>query len=381
MDDVINNLNALFDEAQQRSESDFVLTIMNFKGMGAKELVTNLYEWFDAIEFYKKLYLSLTGKEKARIGLLLYSTFFESGDLYNIIGSLCRIKMGFKGSSYLFWKTRKYERLLGIGEKHDFLIELLNDTGKAHIIDFFNENHVKEIRNTFFHSAYSLDDEDYHLHDSENVDIKGVGYSHFNIETFLYPKIGNVIRLFDAFKKKYFDSLDSYKEDKKVIGFFPTPIEVTILGSDEGLKGFRMKNSVQFFGEWHDSGIWHDEKWNMWTAFNMRTYFDNIETLEIQDQLSRYESKDNINRSNVEFQNLLDKIAERNMSPEIVRVTLLLKKFGDLRYQQMADEANPHKKKSLYPGILHYYKQAVDLGSKFIDVKEIQKRIGELEAI
>jgi hypothetical protein len=119
----------------------------------------------------------------------------------------------------------------------------------------------------------------------------------------------------------------------------------------------------------------------MWAGHNMRMYFDNIETIEIQDQIARYESKGNIKRSDIEFQNLLDKVLERNIPAEIVRITLLLKKFGDVRYQQMADEPNPHKKKSLYPGILHYYKQAADLGGKFIDIKEIRKRISELETV
>ena len=111
--------------------------------MGAKELSTNLHEWFDAIEFYKQLYKSLSKKEKIRIGTLLYSTFFENSDFYNIIGSLCKIKLGYKGSSYLFWKTKKYERLLGIIEKQDFLVELLDDAGKQNIISLFYENHFK----------------------------------------------------------------------------------------------------------------------------------------------------------------------------------------------------------------------------------------------
>lgn len=154
MDKVLNDIKTLFDEARQRSEFDFVLTLINYTGMGVKELSTNLHEWFDAIEFYKQLYKSLSKKEKTRIGTLLYSTFFENSDFYNIIGSLCKIKLGYKGSSYLFWKTKKYERLLGIVEKQDFLVELLDDAGKQNIISFFDDNHFKEIRNTFFHSAY-----------------------------------------------------------------------------------------------------------------------------------------------------------------------------------------------------------------------------------
>ncbi|MEJ0055738.1 MAG: hypothetical protein WDN75_08860 [Bacteroidota bacterium] len=115
----------LFDEAKQRSEFDFILTLINYRGMGSRRTVTNLYEWFDAMEFYKGLFESSAGKEKTRIGAHLYSTFFENSDFYNVLGSLCRIKLGYKGSSYLFWKTRKNERYLGVGEKQSFLIELL----------------------------------------------------------------------------------------------------------------------------------------------------------------------------------------------------------------------------------------------------------------
>jgi len=263
MDEVIKELISLFDEAKEKSEFDFVLTLINYTGMGEKELSTNLHEWFKAIEFYKSLYRSLTGKEKTRIGVLLYSTFFENSDFYNIIGSLCRIKLGFKGSSYLFWKTRKYEKFLGIGEKQDFLTELLDDAGKSNIISFFDENHHKPIRNTFFHSAYSLDGENYILHDSEPIIVNGVGGESISIEDFLYRKIENVILLFDAFKAKYLESFASYIADKEVIGRFPNPVQVTVLGSPEGLKGFRIKNAVQFFGEWHDSGIWYNEQWGI----------------------------------------------------------------------------------------------------------------------
>jgi hypothetical protein len=106
--------------SKNKNEFQFVLTLINYRGMGTKKLTTNLHEWFEAIEFYKSNYYSNTGKNKTRIGTLIYSTFFENSDFYNIIGSLCRIKLGFKGSSYLFWKTRKYERLLGIGRKTRF---------------------------------------------------------------------------------------------------------------------------------------------------------------------------------------------------------------------------------------------------------------------
>ena len=107
MDNVINDLKSLFEEAKKKNEFDFVLTLINYRGMGTHKLMTNLYEWFDAIGFYNNLYHVYTGKEKTRIAALIYSTFFENSDFYNIIGSLCKVKTGYKGSSYLFWKTKK----------------------------------------------------------------------------------------------------------------------------------------------------------------------------------------------------------------------------------------------------------------------------------
>lgn len=379
MKDTINEIYSLFDEAKQTNEFEFVQTLINYRGMGTHKLTTNLYEWFDAIEFYKKLYFEHTGKEKTRIAALLYSTFFENSDFYNILGSLCKIKMGYKGSSYLFWKTKKYERLLGIGEKQDVLLELLHDAGKNHIIEFFQGNHFKEIRNTFFHSAYALTEEEYILHDTEPIYIEGLGKSLFNLKEFFFPKVDNVIAFFDTFKELYLKAFASYTTEKLVKGFFPGPIEVIILGSEDGLKGFKMKESVEFYGEKHDSGIWYDEKYDMYAGHNIIINMPNIETVEIDEQLKRYENKDDIHQSDAEFHNLIEKISDRKEAKEIARATNLLLKFGGLRYDKMVREENPFKKRSYPKFILPFYKKAVEIGNNLFDTTIIKKAIEELE--
>ena len=379
MEDIIDDLNKLFEEAKQRSEFDLVLTLINYRGMGTHKLMSNLYEWFEAIEFYKELLKTHEGKEKARIGTLLYSTFFENSDFYNIIGSLCRIRQGYKGSSYLFWKTRKYERLLGIGEKREYLLELLHDADKQHIIDFLKENHHREIRNTFFHSAYALSEEEYILQDSEPIVIQGVGQYSFNVKEFLLPKVENIIVFFNEFKKLYLEAFASYTEDKQVIGNFPNPSEITILGSNDGLLGFKIKNSVQFYGKWHDSGIWYDEKYDMYAGHNIRFDMPTIENIEIDDQLKRYEAKDDIHQSDLEFHNLIDKVVDRQRPDEIARATTLLLKFGELRHQKMLKEENPFKRQSFPRYILPFYRRAVEIGSNLFDTKEIKAAIEELE--
>lgn len=379
MNNTIDDLKTLFDEAKQRSEFDFVLTLINYRGMGTHKLMSNLYEWFEAIEFYKNLYQVNTGKEKTRIAALLYSTFFENSDFYNIIGSLCKIKTGYKGSSYLFWKTKKYERLLGIGEKQDILLELLHEAQKPNIIDFFKQNHFKEIRNTFFHSAYALSENEYILHDTEPIYIDGVGQSSFDVNVFFYPKVDNVIVFFVTFKELYLNAFASYTTDKEVKGHFPNLCDITILGAADGLKGFKIKNSVQFYGQWHDSGIWYDEQYDMYAGHNITFNMPNIETIEIDDQLKRYENKDDIHQSDVEFHNLVEKISDRRQANEIARATNLLLKFGSLRHTKMEQEQNSFKKKSFPKFILPFYKKAIEIGSTLFDTTPIKKVIDELE--
>ena len=379
MTKVIEELSSLFDEAKQRSEFDFVLTLINFRGMGTHKLMTNLYEWFDAIEFYKNLYQGHTGKEKTRIAALLYSTFFENSDFYNIIGSLCKIKTGYKGSSYLFWKTKKYERLLGIGEKQDILLELLHDAGKPNIIDFFKHNHFKEIRNTFFHSAYALSEDVYILHDTEPIVIEGLGQSSLNVKDFFYPKVENIIIFFNTFKELYLNSFASYSADKTVKGYFPNPCDIIIMGSADGLKGVKVKNAVQFYGQWHDSGIWYDEQYDMYAGHNITFNMPNVETVEIDDQLKRYENKDDIHQSDVEFHNLMEKISDRKQPNEIARATNLLLKFGGLRHKKMEQEQNLFKRRSFPKFILPFYKRAIEIGSPLFDTTPIKKVIEELE--
>ncbi|HWZ21682.1 MAG TPA: hypothetical protein VNW06_03460 [Cytophagaceae bacterium] len=378
IENTLLELEALFGEAKNRSEFEFILTLINFRGMGRKEETSNLYEWFEAIEFYKKNYAALTGKDKSRIGLLLYSTFFENSDFYNIIGSLCRISLGFRGSSYLYFKTEKHERLLGTGQKIDFILELLNDCNKQNIITFFSNVHYKEIRNAFFHSAYVLIDDDFIIHDSAPIYINGIGNANFNVESFLYPKVDYIISFFDSFKKLYLNSFNSYQTNKVVNGYFPNPIVATIIGSSNGLKGFLIKDSVSLFDKLYDSGIIYDERFQMWTGLNITYNSQNIETIEIKQQLTRYEGKADINKTNFEFQNLVDKVSERKKQDEVDRIIGLLIKFGNVRFQKMSDEINPHKKASYPKIILPYYKQAVEFKTT-IDLTEIKKKIKELE--
>lgn len=375
MENVINELTTLFEEAKGKNEFEFILTLINFKGMASIE--DTLHEWFEAIEMYKRLYAELNAKEKTRMACLLYSTFFENSDFYNILGSLCNITLGYRGSSYFFWKTRKQDRLMSTAEKINLIVEILNDCGKQNTIQFFTDNHYSPIRNTFFHAAYSLNNGTYNLHDTDPIRIDGVGRYYFDVQEFFYPIVDNVINFFNAFKNLYINSFASYKEDKIIKGFFPFLRNIEIKGSENGLNGFIVRNTAQFFGKWVDTSIAYNKKLDMWQAWNITINPIDKERIEIEDKLTRYEKKNKINLSDAEFFNLGDKVIQRNLNNEMVRLVELLVKFGDKKYDEWKNEENLFRKANLPKGVLPFYQKADKL-NKHLDSQSIRERIKEL---
>lgn len=375
MKETITELEKLFSEAKAQNEFEFILTLINFKGMEAK--YDTLYEWFDAIEMYKELYQQFDGKKKTRIACMIYSTFFENSDFYNILGSLCNVSLGYHSSPYFFWKTKKQDRLLGTGEKINLVSEILDDCNKKKILQFFNDEHHAAIRNSFFHAAYSLNEYDYNLHDTEPVCISGFGRYYFDVKKFLYPTVDKVIAFFDAFKKYFLDSFAAYIQDKIIKGYFPNLRDVEIKGGTDGLQGFVVKNTTQHYGERSDSWILYNKEYDMWQAMNIRINMGDKEAIEIDERLTRYEKKSKINISDVEFNNLGDKIIDRNLDKEMKRLVELFIRFGDKKYGDWNTEANTYRKASLAKDILPYYQKA-DLLNKHIDPKEMRARIKEL---
>jgi hypothetical protein len=179
----------------------------------------------------------------------------------------------------------------------------------------------------------------------------------------------------------YTNHFSSYRKDKIVRGKFPNPTDVTILGSDAGLRGFRIKDAVQFYGQTHDSGIWYDETYNHWAGFNITMYYDSIETIEVREGLERYNSKPHIKRHDADFQNLVSKIKERKIPQEMVASVRLLVKFGAARESMMDAETNPFKKQNIPKTIIPFYEQAIDVGQGLVDTTAMKTKIQELEAL
>ncbi len=344
------SINRLFTQAREKDEFEFICTLINFKGMGTVQNTSNLFEWFQSIDYYQNL-IGQTDDihKKARITLMLYSTFFESSDLYNIIGSLCRITLGFRSSSYLFFKHDSADRWYGTGEKIGLINDLLLDSGFNEIQKFFEEVHHKELRNTFFHSSYSLENDEYILHDSEPIFINEVGQSSVSINKFILPKTNSVLEFYTAFKDSYTAHYNSYKTNKRIKGRFPELIDIEILGSENGLIGFVANGSSIKLKD------------NFWEAWNIRLNTPSELDRHIGDELKRFLSKEKIHSNDGLLQHLYDVIKKRNRQPEKLILAKVYERFALMFMKKASDETNGFKKPNLFKIALIYFEKSYDL--------------------
>lgn len=171
------HLERLFNDAKAKDEFEFICTLINYKGMGSQFSRSNHHEWFNAILFYEKLFLDkqYALHEKARFGLMIYCTFFESSELYTIIGNLSRVVLGYRATPYLYWKHERANRWFGTAEKVSMVEEILIDSGFDEIQKFFPETHFEQIRHAFFHSTYAFDEDVYIMHEVELLYIDNIG--------------------------------------------------------------------------------------------------------------------------------------------------------------------------------------------------------------
>ena len=76
MDEVLQDSKELICRSQSKDEFHFVMTLINYRGMGDTYETSNLYEWFEAIEDYKITYHGMTWKTKNKSGLSFVFNIF-----------------------------------------------------------------------------------------------------------------------------------------------------------------------------------------------------------------------------------------------------------------------------------------------------------------
>lgn len=350
------HIDKLFEDAKAKDEFEFACTLINYKGIGSQFSRSNHYEWLSAISFYEKLYNDdqYSLHERARFALMIYCTFFESSDLYTILGNLSRVAMGYRAAPYLYWKHQKADRWFGTAEKISMVEEVLIDSGFPEIQKFFSENHFEQIRHAFFHSTYAFEDDDYIMHEVQLLYINNLGHNSLSISKFIFPRVNVIIDFFHGFTDAFETYLKSYTTDKTVIGRMPDQIPIKIIGSSEGLKGF------------HDSrGGSIELKNDMWMATNIRFNFPTEVDRHVNDELQRLFGKDKISTNDGALQRLYEVIIERNIQREKEDLGTVYSRFGHMFLEKANNEKNHFKKGSLYQISLSFYEKMSELNSKY----------------
>jgi hypothetical protein len=347
-----DSIKSLFQKAKEKDEFEFISTLINYRGMGSKKSSSNLYEWFDAINFYARLYESLDKiEEKTRIGLLLYSTFFESSDLYNILGSLSRITMGYRGSPYLFFKHDKVDRWLGIEEKIGLVDEIITDAGFNEVHDFFETTFIPPVRNAFFHSSYSIENGYFILHEAAKpITHNGHGTYSVIIEDVIYPKIREVLSFFNTFQNEFLSHYLSYQSNKTVKGRFPQLIDIEILGSSSGLKGFVANGSYILL-----------ENDVFWTAMNIHFNTPSEVDRFVIEEIERFGRKTTISTNDGALEKLYEIIINRGDQVEIKTLAKIYGRFAELIMNKAMTEGNHFKQHDLYKRSLSFFQRMSDL--------------------
>lgn len=328
---ITKDLNRLFEETKAKNEFEFVSTLINYKGIGSKFLGSNIFEWFDAIENYERWYRDkkYSLHEKGRFALLTYSTFFELGDLYLILGNLARITMGYRATPYLYWRHEKANRWGGAAEKISLIEELLIDAGFEELQKFFKENHYEQIRHAFFHSTYAFDNDEYVLNEVETLYIDYVGHHSLSLTNFIFPRIELILEVFHSFKDLFTSHLKSYSENKTLTSNLPGIASVEILGSEVGLTGFK-----------DSSGNAIELQNDVWAAAT--PYFDipAIVDKHVADELERLSKKDKILSDDGALQHLYEVVIERNVQSEREKIGGIYANLGDKVFAMSSSEQN-----------------------------------------
>lgn len=282
--ELTEELKRLFQTAKKNDESEFIQVLIGFNGMGDQRALTHLYESREFIKDIKSLMQANPNKHsRTRLALLLYCHIFEMDELYNIIGNLLRISIGLQQRYIPDLYNKHNQEPLTPTDKLLRLRKIAKQCRFEELVNGINTLYSNKIRNAFFHSAYSLIEDDFCIVKGEGIKIGNLLHKVLSIDSFLIPKINSSINFIESFFALIDESKLQYKENKIVQGRFPDPQPIMILGDPiKGLIGFQ-----SFDGSWVKISNSYGKE-NFVEAMNLEFSFESKEITELNKKLATY---------------------------------------------------------------------------------------------
>jgi hypothetical protein len=241
--DIDGLLTALFAKAKQTDEFEYCSTLLRLRGMEAagwdplKESLALMQQVIRVVQ------APIDPVLRERLWLFLYCHATEMNDLYHIVGNMLRICAGlrysmdcFAGVNHPSGNPANYP-----SSKAARIREWADAQGMNELGEMFTDLVVKEVRNAFFHSDYTLHDGNFHIAHGDGV-LVGNTIDRRVPLAWLGPRLELGINTAMALVGHVFDAIQGYTENTIVTGRIQgddtrVPIELTVQPG-YGLVGF-----------------------------------------------------------------------------------------------------------------------------------------------
>ncbi len=234
-------LKRLFKSAKKKDEFEYICCLINFKGIGDPRALSHIYESKDLIlQMVDLIERTKNNHEQIRLLLLLYCHIFEMDELYNILGNMLRVSLGERYRPMLYNSPTINPALKPVN-KLDKLQSLAKKAGFELLIKTIQKLYSSPLRNSFFHSSYSLTGDNYFIVSGKDLKIAGVSKRVASLQKDILPITQSTVNIAGNFFNVLRSASLEYKENKVVIGRLePEGIEIEIIGHPEkGLSGFQ----------------------------------------------------------------------------------------------------------------------------------------------
>lgn len=237
----IQEIERLFETAKKKDEFEYVCALMNFTGMGDVRALSHIHEsrdlFFQMVELIDK---SENKHEQIRLLLILYCHIFEMDEFYNILGNMLRICCG-ERYCVLLYNSPTLPRELNPSNKFDKLESLSKKAGFELLINTIRELYSSPLRNSFFHSSYSLSGDNFYVVSGKELQENGITKRAVSLREYILPLTQSTVNIAGHFFNLLRSSSLDYKENKIVTGRLePNGVKIEIMGHPEkGLSGFQ----------------------------------------------------------------------------------------------------------------------------------------------
>lgn len=233
-------LGDLFDSALNADEFEYCSTLLRLRGIEpiawdplgeSNELIHQILALVSA---------PLADDVRLRLLLFLYCHVTEMDDLYSVPMNLLRIIEGGRFSALPFFRGFKKEPKYPASKVAELAIVARGLTKPA-VADLYQWMLVRQVRNAFFHSSYSIRGGDFVIYRGEGVEVDGTILQAVPLK-WLVPKLEGGINLSLRLIDQITSRRESYKSEKTIRPQRAAAAgleEVTLLVDQRGLIGFR----------------------------------------------------------------------------------------------------------------------------------------------